>query len=128
MIKWYNVYSFWVLGLFILYLTGIIRFSIIPSVFAACIGTIGFLIWKIYAGIPMNITFISVQLIIHLLPLFILPLKFTYKDVTIHCIIFIIYLLWLKLQNKDFYSLYREIVYEDGRVTIVSYAKRRGIL
>jgi hypothetical protein len=128
MILWYNVYSFWVIGLFILYITHIIRFSIIPAVIGACIGTICFLIWKIYAGIPMNITFVSVQIVLHLFPFFVLPLQFTQRDILIHCMIFIIYLLWLTLQGYNFFTLYREIVYEDGRVTLIGYAKRRGLI
>lgn len=128
MIPWYNVYSFWVVGLFILYVTRIIHFSVIPAVIGACIGTICFLIWKIHAGIPMNLTFISVQILLHIFPFFVLPLQFTKRDVFINIIIFICYLLWLILQGTNFYSLYREIVYEDGRVTLIGYAKRRGIL
>jgi hypothetical protein len=128
MIPWYNVYSFWVVGLFILYVTRIVQFSIIPAVIGACVGTICFLIWKIYAGIPMNLTFVSVQIILHLFPFFVLPLHFTQRDILINIAIFICYLIWLRIQKTDFYSLYHEIVYEDGRVTVIGYAKRRGIL
>ena len=128
MIVWYNVYSFWVVGLFILYISGLIKFSIVPSVIGACVGTIIFLLWKIYDKIPMNVTFVLVQVILHIFPFFILPFKFTQTDIIINTGIFIFYLLWLKIQNLNFYALYDDIVHEDGRVTLIGYAKRRGLL
>ena len=102
----------------------IIPFSVIPTVVGTLVGTLVLLYLK---RTPMSFTFIAIQLILHLFPFLILPVKFTRQDVLINLGIFAVFNLWLAAQNETFVSVYKAIVYEDGRLTLGDYLKRRGL-
>lgn len=124
MIHWYNLYSYWTAVLCVLAWARIIPFSVIPSVLGTIAGTLSLLYLKKYPSSP---TFVTIQIVLHLFPFLILPLKFTYQDVGINFGIFILFNLWLLVQGETFLSVYRDIVYEDGRLSFGDYVKRRGL-
>lgn len=106
----------------------VIPFSVIPSVIGTIIGTIVFLLWKVRIGKQMSLTFITLQIVLHLFPFLILPMKFTQQDVLLNLGVFLVFNAWLASQGKTFMSLYRDIVYEDGRLTLGDYLERRGLM
>ena len=126
MIPWYNVYSFWVFIFFTCKkVFNINSVSITPTVLGSLFGTIIFFILKIYFRVPMSLPFYISQILLHMLPLVLTP--FQLKDYGLNLGIFVVYLLWLKSQNVDIFSMYNQIIHEDGRVTFTEYAHRRGI-
>ena len=128
MIYWYNLYTFWTAILCLLAWARLVPFSVIPSVIGTIIGTLGFLYLKLRVGKQMSIEYVTIQIVLHLFPFLILPLKFTHQDVLINIGIFILFNLWLLVQGETFVSMYRAIVYEDGRLTLIDYARRRGFI
>jgi hypothetical protein len=128
MVYWYNLYSFWTAIMCILSYFHLIPFSVIPSVIGTIVGTIGFLIMKMRVGKKMGFTFVALQVVLHLFPFLIIPLKFTRTDVFINAGIFLLFNIWLWSQSKTFKSVYKDIVYEDGRLTLRDYITRRGFI
>jgi hypothetical protein len=126
--EWYNLYSFWMVILCVLARAKIIKFSVMPTVIFAVFGTIIFLYLKIRSGVPIGATFTAIQIVLHLFPFLILPIKFTRRDVFINGGIFVLYNMWLWAQDKTFPKVYKEIIYEDGRLTLAEYAKKRAII
>jgi len=126
-VLWYNLYSFWTAIMCILSYFRVIPFSVIPSVIGTIIGTLVFLFWKMQVGKQMGMTFIVLQLVLHLFPFLILPVKFTQRDVLMNLGVFLFFNAWLAAQGKTFMSVYRDIVYEDGRLTLGDYLERRGL-
>ena len=126
-VHWYNLYSFWTAIMCILSYFRVIPFSVIPSVIGTIIGTLVFLFWKMQVGKQMGMTFIVLQLVLHLFPFLILPVKFTQRDLLMNLGVFLFFNAWLAAQGKTFMSVYRDIVYEDGRLTLGDYLKRRGL-
>jgi hypothetical protein len=124
---WYNLYSYWMIIMTVLSYFRLIPFSVIPSVIGTILGTLVFLAWKLRVGKQMSLTFISLQLVLHLLPFVILPLKFTQQDLVMNLGVFLMFNAWLWTQGKTFMSVYKDIVYEDGRLTLGDYLERRGI-
>lgn len=127
MIKWYNLYSFWTAIMCLLAWARLVPFSVIPSVLATILGTLVFLYLKVRVGKPMGLTFVTLQIVLHLFPFLILPVQFTRRDVLMNLGIFMVFNFWLWAQGETFVSVYRDIVYEDGRLTLSDYAKRRGL-
>ena len=126
-VHWYNLYSFWTAIMCILAYFRLIPFSVIPSVIGTIIGTLVFLAWKLCIGKQMGLTFITLQIVLHLFPFLILPVKFTQRDLVMNLGVFLVFNAWLWTQGKTFLSVYRDIVYEDGRLTLGDYLERRGI-
>ena len=104
----YQLYSYWVLFICLLYFTKIIHFSPIPSVILVSIGMILILLYKY--NINANIKLAFVLLIIHISPLFLLPKDFTMKDVIYTLIIILIYLISLSLQKTNVIQVYKNII------------------
>ena len=128
MIKWYNLYSYWTAILCILSYFRLVPFSVIPSVLGTITGTLGLLYLKTHIGRPMSLTFVTLQIVLHLFSLFILPFRFTVRDVYMNLFIFAVFNLWLLIQGETFVSVYKPIVFEDGRMTFGDYLKSRGLL
>jgi len=126
-VSWYYLYSYWVIILVILQFCNSISFSVIPSIIMVCFGMIGFYIWKHMIGVPMNMTYVFIQLVIHFTPFLILPFKFSYRDILINLSIFCVYLLILYINSIDIYDTYRQVAYENGNVTVWSFLKNRNI-
>ena len=126
--KWYGMYSCWVVLLAILYKINIIKFSILPSVLAAIIGGIIIFLLKLFLGIPMSLQFILFAIILlHIFPLFLIPyrnVKITSSDITNNMILFIIYLLFLLIKNKNVFNVYRDVVYENSNVNLLELLKK----
>jgi hypothetical protein len=126
MVYWYNLYSFWTAIMCILSYFRVIPFSVIPSVVATIFGTLVFLYMKVRVGKQMGLVFVALQIVLHLFPFLILPVQFTGRDVITNIGVFVFFNLWLLAQGLTFMSVYKDIVYEDGRLTLYDYAKRRG--
>ena len=127
-VYWYNLYSFWTLIMCILSYLHLISFSVIPSVIGSIIGTSWFILMQLRTGKPMSFTFMAIKIILHLFPFLILPIQFTRQDVLINISVFFMFNMWLLSQGVTFMSVYRDIINEDGRLTLYDYAKRRGFL
>jgi hypothetical protein len=128
MIKWYNLYSYWTAILCILSYFRLVPFSVIPSVLGTITGTLVLLYLKIREGRPVGLTFVTLQIVLHLFSLFILPVRFTPRDVYINLFIFAVFNLWLLLQGETFVSTYKPIVYEDGRLSLGEYLRKRSLV
>ena len=129
--KWYDLFSFWVIILFLLYKLNIIKFSILPSVLLAIVGAFIIFFIKVYLDIPMNLQFILfVVIILHMFPLFLIPYKnnLTSSDITNNLVIIIIYLLFLLIRNKNVFNVYKNIVYENNNTSLMEYPRRRGLI
>jgi hypothetical protein len=87
-----------------------------------------FLYMKLRVGKQMGFTFVALQIVLHLFPFLILPVQFTRQDVLANIGVFMLFNMWLLSQGLTFMSVYKDIVYEDGRLTLYDYAKRRGFL
>lgn len=109
----YQLYTYWTIALFLLYISNIIHFSVVPSLIGAFIGTIFFFIYKYKRSKKINYNLGIVLLFLHLTPLFIVPLKFTFKDFIYNALVFILYLLSLALQNTNPAQVYRKLI--DGQ-------------
>lgn len=127
-ISWYYLYSYWTLILVVLQITQRISFSAMPSVIFICIGMIGFYIWKRLIHVPMNTTYIFIQCVIHTTPFLFIPLKFTDRDILINSGIFCSYCIFLLIMGVNFSDIYRQLAYENGNVTILSFLRNRNIL
>ena len=125
---WYNLYSFWTAIMCILSYFKVIPFSVIPSVVATIFGTLVFLYMKLRVGKQMGLVLIALQIVLHLFPFLILPVQFTRQDILANIGVFVLFNLWLWAQGLTFMSVYQDIVYEDGRLTLYDYAARRGFL
>ena len=99
MIHWSNFYTNWFifLSLFEKYL----KFSVYPGILLSLFGTI-------YLGIQYSISLeiYIVQIVIHALPL--LWISHNMKSLTHNILISGLYLLYIKLQNKNVYNIYNE--------------------
>ena len=125
---WYNLYSFWTAIMCILSYFKVIPFSVIPSVVATIFGTLVFLYMKVRVGKQMGLVFVALQIVLHLFPFLILPVQFTHQDILANISVFVLFNLWLWAQGLTFMSVYQDIVYENGRLTLYDYAARRGFL
>jgi hypothetical protein len=126
--KWYNMYSFWVVFLAIFYKLNIIKFSILPSVLVAIIGGITIFLLKLFLGIPMSLQFILFAIIfVHIFPLFLVPyknVKITSSDIKKNIILFSIYLLFLLIRNKNVFSIYKKVIYENSDINFLELLKK----
>jgi len=104
----YQLYSYWVLLLCILYFAKIIKFSPMPSVIIIFIGMILIVMYKY--NITANVKLAIILLIMHTLPLFILEWDFTIKDIIYNIIIILIYLISLSLQKTNVIRVYKNII------------------
>jgi len=125
---WYNIFSFWLFILILLQFTGVLPFSVMPSVIIVAFGIIcGFFV-KLYLGIPMSISFIFIETILHCVGFVLLPLKFTHRDIIINVLLFISYCIISILRKINLFKLYNGMLHADQNVSFVEYLKQRGIL
>jgi len=127
--RWYNIYSYWVFILFILSYIKLLKFSVMPSVIVAFVGSILMYIGKIYLGIPINIPIMIYMFILHFLPFALTPkpLEFTKRDLYINIVILLIYVLWLQLQGINVLKVYNKILYQKMNISVIELLKNRGI-
>ena len=120
----YNLYSWWTIGLFILYEANIIKFSILPTVVCTLIGSVIFFSMKKNLNISLAITI----LFIHSIPLFVIPLRVTQKDILYNLLVFLLYVTSLALQNTNIVEVYDKLLKWDMTdVTIYKYYNALGI-
>ena len=94
----YSFYSIWVLGLLLLQLLRIIKFSCIPSAILVSIGTIIMELVRYHKGTLTYASMIS-DFLIHIPPFILVSLKFSVKDILMNIIVLVIYSLYLYI-NK----------------------------
>jgi hypothetical protein len=116
------LFSYWILFWVILYLLKIVNYS--PK-FAIIIGIIEISIGGIYY-IYMNISkyqlikYITINTIMKIIPLLIvINDKITNNDIIVSIIYFIIYLVWLFINNQNVFDIYKKIndeyIYDLGK-------------
>jgi hypothetical protein len=128
-VGWYFLYTYWALTLAILQYLHIISFSAMPSVILVTVGIITLCIWKIaVVHIPINLTYVCIQILLHSTPFLLIPLKFTLRDVWINCIIIMVYLLLLYIMKINFISIYSQVAHENGEVTFGEFLKSRKVI
>jgi hypothetical protein len=131
MIKYpfYQLYSWWVISLFILYILRLIKFSILPSVLLTFIFTIFFVATKYYKSDEINIKLAIIIILIHFIPFYIIPFNINIYDLYYNLLIFILYLITLQLQNTNVFEVYSKLLNEQSpNVSIYGYYKDLGIL
>ena len=125
---WYNIFSFWLFICILLQFAGVLPFSVMPSVISVAIGIIGGFFAKLYLGIPMSLSFIFIETILHCIGFVLLPLQFTHRDVVINILLFISYCIISILRKINLFKLYNDMLHADQNVSFVEYLKQRGIL
>ena len=123
MIKFYHLYSWWTLVLLLLYKTGIIQFSILPSIITSLVGLFVFLYIKKQRSKEYNQNIVALLIFMHTFPLFLVPIKLpTYTDVFYNQLVFIAYIISLCIQNTDVMSVYNQHLNQtDSEVLVVKY-------
>ena len=117
--KWYNMYSYWVFFLALLYKLNIIKFSILPSIILAIIGGAIVFFFKLYLNVPMSLQYILFPIILlHLIPLFLVPHKMNMSDIKKNLVLVVIYLLFLLVRNKNIFNIYTNVVHENGNIKL----------
>jgi len=125
--KWYNIYSYWVIILVILSYLQIIKFSVIPSVIIALVGSIILYIAKLYLHIPVNIPIMIYMFILHIIPFLLLPIQYTKRDLYINILIVLLYTLFLQLQDLDIVKIYYNILHQKMNISVLDLLKNRGL-
>jgi hypothetical protein len=121
----YNLYSWWTIGLFILYEANIIKFSIVPTVLCTFIGSIIFLTIKK----NLNPKLAATILFVHAIPFFVIPLQATRKDILYNLLVFLLYMTSLALQDTNVFKVYDKLLkWDTTDITIYKYYKALGIL
>jgi hypothetical protein len=122
-IKFYHLFSWWTLGLLLFYKTGVIQFSILPSILVSFIGLFVFLYIKKKRSKLYNPNIVLLLILMHSFPLFIVPIKTpTNNDLVCNSIFFLIYLISLHLQRTNIWEVYNQHLDQtDSEVLIVKY-------
>jgi hypothetical protein len=128
----YQLFSGWMYILFILYLIGIVKFSILPTIIVTFIGSIIFILASyIYSSKnnKPNIYVVIFILITHAIPLFIVKYDLSNKILLYNFIIFLLYNLSLLLQNTNIIEVYMKLLKNHGiSVGVLQYYKDLGII
>lgn len=129
----YQLYSWWALFLLILYLCGIIKFSILPTYIGIIIGVFVFLYIKYQINKSKNkksnINFVIILIIIHVIPVLFIPHTISFNDLIYNLLIFIAYLFTLEIQNTNVIKVYKKLIYEqDSNASMYNYYKDLGVL
>lgn len=105
--------SNWALSLYILYMLRILHISPLPIlVFATCVATTCVLIGIYYDNISLNnlLAYIVMTFFLKIIPIHsIRNEKVTYKVMLFSLFMFIIYLLYLDINNTSFLSVYKAL-------------------
>lgn len=111
MAKFYQLYTYWTVGLFILYLCGVIRFSILPSLIAAFVGQILLFVYILSKKQKVNYKLGILITVLHFIPIAVVYTNIvTAEDILWNIGIFIIYNLSLLLQKTDMITVYKTII------------------
>ena len=128
----YQLYSGWMYILFILYLIGIVKFSILPTIILTFIGSIIFIIASyVYSSKnnKPNIYVVIFILITHGIPLFIVNYDLSSNILMYNFMIFLLYNLSLLLQNTNIVEVYMKLLKNHGlSVGVIQYYKDLGII
>lgn len=111
MIRIDYVFSYWIFGWFLLYYMNITKYNPFFALLISLIENIVLLILMIYYSVSIKsiISFILINLFIKILPiLYLRKSKIKLSDIIVTCILFLIYLVWLYVNNKI--SIQKEIV------------------
>jgi hypothetical protein len=103
MIRVDYVFSYWIFGWFMLYYVGITRYNPFFALLVSLIENILLLILMIYYGVSIKsiLSFILINFFIKVLPvIYLIKTKIILRDVIVTCILFLIYLVWLYINNK----------------------------
>jgi hypothetical protein len=130
----YQYYSWWAAAMVILYCCKVIPFSVLPSALLSLVGAIIFLIVKWcknkYHKYPYyNYNLALCIILLHLLPVLVIPFTATITDCAYNLIIFIVYLVSLRFQNTNVIAVYTKMLnWDDKTITVYSFYKESGLL
>jgi hypothetical protein len=120
----YNLYSWWTIGLFLLYEANIIKFSILPTVLCTFIGAVIFLTIKK----NLNPRLAATILFIHAIPFFVIPIHVTHKDILYNAMVFLLYMTSLSLQDTNVFKVYGKLLkWDTTDITVYKYYKALGL-
>jgi hypothetical protein len=122
-VKFYHLFSWWTLGLLLLYKTGVVKFSILPSILVSFIGLFVFLYIKKQRSKLYNPNIVLLLILMHSFPLLIVPRQIpTSTDIFYNQLFFILYLTSLYLQDTDIWQVYNKHLNQtDSEVLVVKY-------
>jgi hypothetical protein len=127
--KWYELYSYWVFILVLLYKLKIININLFPSVLVGLIFVLFHLDFKLRNNIKISNEYFYALLFVHILPLFLIKLTLNLNDIIINLFIFCFYILFVKLTTgNNIYQVYMDLLYSDSNKTISEILKDRGII
>jgi hypothetical protein len=86
-------------------MAGVLSFSITPTIIGTFLGSIVFFLLKEKKNRNLSILLIM----LHILPFFFVSFDFTAKDIIINILIFILYLISLKLQGTNMIQEYSKL-------------------
>ena len=106
-----------------LYKTGVITFSILPSILVSFIGLFVFLYLKKKKSKLYNPNIVLLLFLMHSFPLLIVPIQIpTSTDIFYNQLFFILYLTSLYLQDTDIWQVYNKHLNQtDSEVLVVKY-------
>jgi hypothetical protein len=116
-IEFWKIYSFWVLGMYLLWVSGYLPFSPLASALVSFIGTL-----YVFRGITPAYLFI---LFTHGLPL--ITLQNAPLDLIPNLFVFLLYSMVLAANGTNFVTVYRDIS-DTFPVSIDEYLRQRGII
>ena len=122
-VKFYHLFSWWTLGLLLMYKSGVIQFSILPSILVSFVGIFVFLYIKKQRSKSYNPNIVLLLTFMHSFPLLLVPIKSpTSTDLIYNNIFFLVYLVSLYIQGTDIWEVYnKHLDQTDSEVLIVKY-------
>lgn len=122
-VKFYHLFSWWTLGLLFMYKSGVIQFSILPSILVSFVGIFVFLYIKKQRSKSYNPNIVLLLTFMHSFPLLLVPIKSpTSTDLIYNNIFFLVYLMSLYIQGTDIWEVYnKHLDQTDSEVLIVKY-------
>jgi hypothetical protein len=127
--KWYDLYSYWVIVLVLLYKLDIIKINLLPSVLYSLIGSFVVIYLKHKNNIKMSFSYIIYMLVVHSFSLFLVPRNFDLNDLIYNIMILIFYNVFI-FQSKGISSvaLYKKDILSNSDKTIYNILKDRDII
>ena len=117
MIEFWKIYSYWVLGLYVIWISGHLPFSPLASALVSFLGTL-----YVFRGITPAYLFI---LVTHGVPL--ITLRSTPLDLVPNLLVFLVYSMVLAMNGTNFVTVYRDIV-DIFPTSIDEYLRQRGLI
>lgn len=124
--KWYQLYSYWIAVLALLYKLKIININVYPSVLLSIIGTLYIIYLKSKNNIKMSTSYFIGIICIHLLVLLLVNRTLNFNDLLTNLLLLFFYAMVMQATTgKNIYSIYSEIVNYDTNIPFYEVLKRQ---